>query len=68
MKSSSNIYLGFKIILILIAIFLFLYPDIFLSQEYGLAADGIVIVRGLALICALNIGSSLLDNIYNKNT
>lgn len=66
MKMNSNSYIIAKIILIIVAIYLFLNPEVFVTKGYQLSVDGVVICRGIALICAINIGSNLLDNIYKR--
>lgn len=66
MKISSTYYIIAKIIFIIIAIYLFLNPEVFVTKGYGLSVDGAVICRGISLICAINMASSLLDNIYKR--
>ncbi|WP_297813278.1 hypothetical protein [uncultured Finegoldia sp.] len=66
MKTSSNFYITSKIIFIIVAIFLYFYPEVFVTKGYDLSVDGVVICRGLSLICAINMASTLLDNIYKR--
>ncbi len=66
MKMNSITYVVIKIILIIVAVYLFLHPEVFVTQGYQLAIDGAVVCRGISLICAINMVSSLLDNIYEK--
>lgn len=65
MKISSTFYIIAKIIFIIVAIYLFLNPEVFVTKGYQLSVDGVVICRGISLICAINLASNLLDNIYN---
>ena len=64
MKISSTFYIIAKIFFIIVAIYLFLNPEVFVTKGYQLSVDGVVICRGLSLICAINMASNLLDNIY----
>lgn len=66
MKMSSNSYIIAKIIFIIVAIYLFFNPEVFVTKGYDLSIDGAVICRGLSLICAINMASTLLDNIYKR--
>ncbi len=66
MKISSTFYIIAKIIFIIVAIYLFLNPEIFTAKGYQLSVDGAVICRGISLICAINMASTLLDNIYKR--
>lgn len=66
MKISSNFYIIVKIIFIIIAIYLFLNPEVFVTKGYQLSVDGVVVCRGISLICAINMASTLLDNIYKR--
>lgn len=66
MKISSTFYIIAKIIFIIVAIYLFLNPEIFTTKGYNLSVDGAVICRGISLICAINMASTLLDNIYKR--
>ncbi len=61
---SSTFYIIAKIIFIIVAIYLFLNPEVFVTKGYQLSVDGVVICRGISLICAINMASNLLDNIY----
>lgn len=67
MKISSTFYIIVKIIFIIVAIYLFLHPEVFVTKGYQLSVDGAVVCRGISLICAINIASTLLDNIYKRN-
>lgn len=64
MKTSSVSYIIAKIIFIIVAIYLFLNPEVFATKGYDLSVDGVVVCRGISLICAINMSSNLLDNIY----
>lgn len=64
MKISSTFYIIAKIIFIIVAIYLFLNPEVFVTKGYQLSVDGVVICRGISIICAINLASNLLDNIY----
>lgn len=66
MKTSSNSYITSKIIFIIVAIYLYFNPEVFVTKGYDLSVDGVVICRGLSLICAINMFSTLLDNIYKR--
>lgn len=45
---------------------MYFYPEVFVTKGYDLSVDGVVICRGLSLICAINMASTLLDNIYKR--
>ena len=66
MKISSTSYIIAKIIFIIVAIYLFLNPEVFVTKGYQLSVDGVVVCRGMSLICAINMASTLLDNIYKR--
>lgn len=59
-------YIVIKIILIVVAIYLFLHPGVFSVSGYQLSVDGVVVCRGISFMCAINIASTLVDNIYKN--
>lgn len=60
-------YVIVKIILIIAALYFFMNPEIFATKGYQLAIHGVVVCRGLSLIAAFYIASTLVDNIYKNN-
>lgn len=66
MKISLTFYIIIKIIFILVAIYLFSYPEVFVTKGYQLSVDGVVVCRGMALICAIYVASTLLDNVFRR--
>ena len=67
MKISSTFYIVIKIIFILVAIYLFSYPEVFITKGYQLSVDGVVVCRGMSLICAIYVASTLLDNVFRES-
>ena len=66
MKISSTFYIVIKIIFILVAIYLFSSPEVFITKGYQLSVDGVVVSRGMSLICAIYVASTLLDNVFRR--
>ena len=60
----SREYAITKLIFIIIFVFLFFNYKIFTIPGYELSLDGVVICRGMSLIFAIYMASSLMDTLY----
>lgn len=66
MKNNLKAYVIAKLFLVLVLIIFYFSPSVFEFAGYGLSIDGVVICRGLSLIVAIYILSSLFDKIYQN--
>ncbi len=66
MKMNDSRYIAIKLILILVLVGLFFFPEVFVTNIPTSSTDTVIICRGMSLILAIYIASTLVDNLYKK--